>query len=57
MFEPSGEFKELVKDVLSHLYDVGRLQAHLLVDYLPSLDDQPSAGGKARALRQVLFES
>jgi CheY-like chemotaxis protein len=57
MFDQPPEFKELVKDALSHLYDVGHLQTHPLVEQLYIPEDRLVAGGRARALRQVLFDA
>lgn len=57
MIENVSEFRELVKDALTHLYDVGHLQAHPLAEHLRIPEDRMVAGGKARALRQVLFDA
>lgn len=57
MVEPPPEFKELVKDALTHLYDVGHLQTHPLAASLDFRDETSGAGGKARALRQMLFNA
>ncbi|MBE0697544.1 MAG: response regulator [Anaerolineaceae bacterium] len=57
MTDFSTEFRELVKDALSHLYDVGHLQTHPLSESMRIPADRMVAGGKARALRQILFDA
>ena len=57
MSTPNDEYKSLVKDALSHLYDVGYLQNHPLLEQVVFEPGKVSAGGKARALFQALYDS
>jgi CheY-like chemotaxis protein len=57
MVAPNDEFKSLVKDALSHLYDIGYLQNHPLLEQVAIETGNVAAGGKARALFQALYDS